>query len=109
MARTAPQQTRAFSMSLDLDAPAEDVWRALTDAQELVRWFPVGARVTPGAGGTMLWTWGEGWDWETRIHAWEPGRMLRLVQTDARPYDTSGNPLPAGEAEPQRIAIEFTL
>ena len=47
MARTVPEQTRAFSMSLDLDAPAEDVWRALTDAQELVRWFPVGARVAP--------------------------------------------------------------
>ena len=109
MEKTAPEQTRAFSMSLDLDASREEVWRALTDAQELVRWFPVGARVTPGAGGKMLWSWGEGWDWETRIDAWEPGRMLRLVQEDARPYDAHGNPLPAGEAEPQRIAIEFTL
>ena len=109
MTKTAPEQTRAVSMSLDLDASCEEVWRALTDAGELVRWFPVGAQVKPGAGGTMLWSWGEGWDWETRIDAWEPGRMLRLVQNDARPYDTHGNPLPPGEAEPQRIAIEFTL
>jgi uncharacterized protein YndB with AHSA1/START domain len=109
MAKTTAEQTRAFSMSLDLDASLEEVWRALTEAEELVRWFPIGARVKPGAGGTMMWSWGEGWDWETQIDAWEPGRLLRLVQNDARPYDTQGNMLPPGEAEPQRIAIEFTL
>jgi len=57
------QPTRAFQMSLEIDASPEDVWRALTEAGELVRWFPVEARVTPGAGGTMAWSWGEGWDW----------------------------------------------
>jgi uncharacterized protein YndB with AHSA1/START domain len=109
MAKTATEQTRAFEMSLDLEASRDEVWRALTDAQELVRWFPTAAQVTPGTGGKMVWSWGEGWDWETRIDAWEPGRMLRLVQEDARPYDTEGHPLPVGEAEPQRIVIEFTL
>jgi uncharacterized protein YndB with AHSA1/START domain len=96
-------------MSLDIGASREDVWRALTEANELVRWFPTEARVTSGEGGTMAWSWGEGWDWETRIDAWEPGRLLRLVQEDARPYDTQGRPLPPGEAEPARIAMEFTL
>jgi len=103
------QPTRAFQMSLEIDASPEDVWRALTEAGELVRWFPAEARVTPGVGGTMAWSWGEGWDWETRIDAWEPGRLLRLVQEDARPYDTQGRPLPAGAVEPARIAMEFTL
>jgi uncharacterized protein YndB with AHSA1/START domain len=32
--------TRTFTMALDIDASPEDVWRALTDAGELVRWFP---------------------------------------------------------------------
>jgi uncharacterized protein YndB with AHSA1/START domain len=109
MEKTATEDRRAFEMSLDIDASREDVWRALTEAEELVRWFPMGARVTPGQGGTMVWSWGEGWDWETRIDAWEPGRLLRLVQDDARPYDTEGRPLPPGEAQPARIAMEFTL
>ena len=109
MNTTPTEASRAFRMSLDIDASREDVWRALTEAEELVRWFPVGARVTPGVGGTMTWSWGEGWDWETRIDAWEPGRLLRLVQEDARPYDIQGRPLPPGEAEPARIAIEFSL
>lgn len=109
MKKPAADQTRAFRMSLELDASPDEVWRALTDEKELIRWFPTGARVTPGEGGTMLWSWGHGEDWETRIEAWEPGRLLRLIQEDARPYDTQGRLLPAGEVEPARIAVEFTL
>jgi uncharacterized protein YndB with AHSA1/START domain len=109
MEKTATEQTRAFRTSLDIDATPDEVWAALTEAKELVRWFPTEARVTPGKGGTMLWSWGHGEDWETRIDAWEPGRLLRLVQEDARPYDTQGKQLPPGEVEPARIAMEFTL
>jgi uncharacterized protein YndB with AHSA1/START domain len=100
---------RAFEMALDIDASPDDVWRALTQAEELVRWFPLDARVVPGVGGTMLWNWGEGWDWESRIEVWEPGRRLRLVQDDARPYDAEGRPLPPGESDSARVAMEFTL
>ncbi len=110
MEKTLPvDQRRAFEMALDIAATPDEVWRALTQAEELVRWFPMEARVTPGVGGTMLWNWGEGQDWESRIDVWEPGRRLRLVQDDARPYDTQGRPLPAGISEPARIAMEFTL
>ena len=109
MEKTAAGQTRAFRMSLDLDATPDEVWRALTEADELVRWFSTEVQVTPGEGGVMLWSWGQGEEWATRIHAWEPGRRLLLVQEDARPYDAQGNPLPAGEVEPARIAVEFTL
>ena len=106
---TVDAPSRAFEMSLDLPASPDEVWRALTVADELVRWFPVDARVTPGLGGSMVWSWGESWDWATRIEAWEPGRLLRLVQEDARPYDAEGRPVPEGQAAPARIAIEFTL
>ena len=109
MAKTATEQTRAFRTSLDIAASPDEVWAALTQAEELVRWFSTEARVTPGTGGTMLWSWGPGEDWETRIDAWEPGRLLRLVQEDARPYDAQGRQLPPGEAAPARIAMEFTL
>lgn len=110
MTKTTPDVPgRAFEMALDLPASPDDVWRALTAAEELVRWFPVDARVTPGPGGSMVWSWGENWDWATRIDAWEPGRLLRLVQEDARPYDAEGRPVPEEQAAPARIAIEFTL
>ena len=50
MEKTVAEQTRAFRMSLDLDASPDEVWRALTEAEELVRWFPPDARVTPDVG-----------------------------------------------------------
>jgi uncharacterized protein YndB with AHSA1/START domain len=110
MEKTVPvEQRRAFEMALDLAATPDDVWRALTTAEELVRWFPLGARVTPGAGGTMWWDWGEGEGWESQIEAWEPCRRLRMVQEEDRPYDAEGRPLPAGESELSRLAMEFTL
>ena len=57
----------------------------------------------------MFWSWGDTGDWETRIDAWEPGRLLRLVQEDARPTDGEGRPLPPGEVEAVRLVMEFTL
>lgn len=111
MERTKPvtKPRRAYQVSLDIDATPDDVWKALTQAEELVRWFPLEARVTPGNGGSMRWSWGEAWVWETRIDAWEPGRLLRLVQEDARPYDAEGRPLPPGQVQTARIAMEFWL
>lgn len=100
---------RKFEMEIDLEATPDEVWRALTEAGELVRWFPFNASVKPGLGGTMQWSWGETWDWQTKIEAWEPGRRLLLVQEDARPYDSEGRPLPPGKVEPARIALEFNL
>ena len=87
----------------------DEVWRALTQAEELVRWFPMEARVTPGVGGTMLWNWGEGQDWESRIDVWEPGRRLRLVAGRCPALRHPGPALAAGMSEPARIAMEFTL
>ena len=83
MEKTAAEQTRAFRMSLDLDATPDQVWRALTEAEELVRWFSTGARVTPGKGGTMLWSWGYGEDWVTRIDAWPMNSLSALRLTPA--------------------------
>jgi len=55
---TTDTKTRSFSMSIDINATPEDVWRALTDAGELMRWLPLQARVTPGKGGSVFWGMG---------------------------------------------------
>lgn len=63
--------------SIAIDADAETVWRALTEGEELKRWFPLDARVTPEAGGALWLSFGEGMDWEAPITLWEPNRHLR--------------------------------
>jgi uncharacterized protein YndB with AHSA1/START domain len=103
-----PDDTRALDITVDIDAPIEDVWRALTDADELVRWFPLVARVTPGTGGTMHWSWGDAWSGIARIDAWDPPRLLRLVD-EYRGFDAEGRPRPDVPRPSGSIVMEFTL
>jgi uncharacterized protein YndB with AHSA1/START domain len=101
--------TRAFDMTIDIAADPEAVWKALTEAAELVRWFPLEASVEPRKGGTMLWSWEEMWDWKHRINAWEPNRLLRLVDDRYVPFDVHGKPMAEGRVRPAPVAIEITL
>jgi uncharacterized protein YndB with AHSA1/START domain len=98
---------RCFEMSIDIDALADTVWDALTKAEELIRWFPLEARVIPGEGGSMYWGWGDGWAGESKIAGWEPHRRLKLVET-RQGFDADGKPL----AEPHQnreLVVEVTL
>jgi len=61
---------------IELNASHEQVWDALTNPAELVKWFPLEARVTPGLGGKFFVSWGPGMEGEGEITAWEPGKRL---------------------------------
>lgn len=69
--------SRSQEHEIAIEAPADAVWRALTDAEELTRWFVEDARVTPGEGGTVWLSWGSDLAGESTIDVWEPGRRLR--------------------------------
>lgn len=73
-----PRPGRTAEGRVDLDAPADRVWRALTEARELERWFPLEARVEPGVGGSLWMSWRNEYEWASEIRAWEPGRHLRI-------------------------------
>ena len=70
---------------ITIDADAATVWRALTDGEELTRWFPLDARVTPGEGGSIWMSFRGGLDWETPIALWEPNRHLRTADPAPSP------------------------
>jgi uncharacterized protein YndB with AHSA1/START domain len=94
MARSKVQPT--IDLRIEINAEVEAVWKALTEAEELTRWFPLQARVTPGTGGSIWASWGEPWAGEARIEGWEPNRHLRTVEPPPQP---GGNPL----------AVDYTL
>ncbi len=81
----SPEKTSAAARSLDrqieINAPVEAVWKALTDAEELTRWFPPKARVEPGMNGSLLWWWAEDIQWPSQIEIWEPNKHLRATYT----------------------------
>lgn len=89
---------RAFEMALEIGGSPEAVWRALTEADELVRWFPLEARVKPGEGGSVWLGWEDPWFFDTSIDVWRPQRRLRLVErrTDDK-------------ARRRTLAMDFTI
>jgi uncharacterized protein YndB with AHSA1/START domain len=98
---------RKFDMSLDINAPIEDVWRALTDAGELTRWFSTNAAITLEPGGTYQLSWGGEWEWTMEVDRVEAPTRLRLVDRQARPFDVNGQPLET--AQPVEVVLEYFL
>ncbi len=74
---TEMSEQRKHEFTIEIEAPSEEVWRAISEASEIVKWFAPEARVTPGEGGSIWMSWGEGMGGEERILIWEPGRRLR--------------------------------
>lgn len=72
--------SRYIEKTVVIDSPVDVVWHALTDAEELTRWFPVDARVKPGLGGSIWLSWGSGCEGEAPITGWEPGRHLQWTE-----------------------------
>ena len=70
--------TRSATGRIEITASPERVWKALTDAAELVRWFPLEARVEPGEGGSIFLSWKNEFAAESKIVAWEPVKRLAI-------------------------------
>jgi uncharacterized protein YndB with AHSA1/START domain len=101
-----------MTSEIEIAASADAVWRALTDAGELTRWFPLDARVTPGPGGTIWLSWGDPVVAVSRIDVWDPSRHLRLIEV--APFGSSlkpagaDAPISAEERESGRT-LDYTL
>ena len=89
---TTTKDTRTIEIEIPVDAPPEAVWKALTDPDELARWFPLEARVEPGEGGSIAVSWGPEIQGLHRIRVWEPEK--RLQTTWFEPTEMFGTPPP---------------
>jgi uncharacterized protein YndB with AHSA1/START domain len=67
---------RRLEKTIEIAAPVAEVWKALTDPKELVKWFPLEARVTPGVGGKVFLSWGPDCEGEAEIVTWEPQKKF---------------------------------
>ena len=82
-----------------INASPEEVWRAISEGDRLKQWFPLDARITPGKGGKVWMSWGEGAEWESPIEVWEPGKRMGTVDV-----------MPGQEgAPPTRIAVDYII
>lgn len=82
---------RAVTVTVRIDADPADVWRAITEPEEIKRWFPLDARGDANDGGTVEVTWGEDQWWGSTFTHPEAGRHLRVV--DESSVEHGGNVL----------------
>ncbi|MEK6644082.1 MAG: SRPBCC domain-containing protein [Planctomycetota bacterium] len=81
---------RSVEKVMEIKAPVEAVWKALTEADELTRWFPLQAKATPGVGGKIWVSWGAPIEGESEIQIWEPNRRLKTTWPFAEGHGTMG-------------------
>jgi uncharacterized protein YndB with AHSA1/START domain len=94
---------RQYETRIELSAPRNAVWKALTEGAEIERWFAPTARVVaPRAGerGSVRWTWGDRHDWPQRIDVFEPARRL-VTRYESAVEDGKGGKRP--------LCVDFSL
>lgn len=67
---------RVHSTEIEIDASPETVWSAVSEADQLTRWYVEDARVEPGEGGKQWIDWGGGQAMEATHLVWQPGERL---------------------------------
>ena len=92
------KKDRSTEMSREISAPVEAVWKALTQGEELQRWFPLEAVASPA---DVKLTWGGGIDWNMEIEEQKENEYLRWG------YDKEHHHLVGQKA--RRLAVEFFL
>jgi len=103
MSAQAKVAGRRIEKQIEISAPVDVVWTALTSAEELARWFPLEARVEPRLGGRLFLSWGPQCEGEGKIHVFEVQRRFGWTEPALTPPDGI-----AGEW-PQQAAVEWIL
>jgi hypothetical protein len=71
---------RTQELQVDVDAPLEAAWKAITEGPGLANWFaPIGEVSGPGAGATVKNGWSEEAVMTSTVDAWEPMRHVRWL------------------------------
>jgi uncharacterized protein YndB with AHSA1/START domain len=64
--------SRSHETVIDIKATPEEVFRAITEPEHIVKWFAPESRVDPRVGGEYVFSWGPGMEGKTTIVAWDP-------------------------------------
>ena len=73
-------ETRQHETVIEIPAPVEEVWKAITEASEIQRWFAPEVRTDARQGGEYFLSWGPGMEGGGTIEVFDAPHHLRLVQ-----------------------------
>jgi hypothetical protein len=98
---------RSHETILEIKATPEEVFRAITDPGEIVKWFAPEARVDSRVGGEYVLSWGPGMEIVKVISAWDPPGHFGADSERSVAYSSQGKPIETGTA--QRIALDYYI
>jgi uncharacterized protein YndB with AHSA1/START domain len=99
--------SRSHETIIDLKATPEEVFRALTDPEQIVKWFVPGARVDPREGGEYVKVWGPGIESKSTISAWEPGKHFGTFSERSIAFGCGGQPVETGVI--QKMIVDYFI
>ena len=99
--------SRSHETFIDIKATPEEVFRAITDPEQIVKWFCSEARVDACVGGEYFFSWGPGMEGSTTISAWEPGKHFGTYSERSIAYGSKGGPVDTGVV--QKICVDYYI
>jgi uncharacterized protein YndB with AHSA1/START domain len=87
------ERSRGYAHRVDIVADAEQVWRALTEAEYLARWCSPGAEIRPRKGGLFRASVDRVIELEAHIDVFEPSRRLRLIYLPSKSLPPTDDPI----------------
>lgn len=92
---------------IDIKATPEQVFRAITEASEIAKWFAPIARVDPRVGGEYFFSWGPGMEGSTTITAWDPYTHFGTCSERSITYGSTGKPVDTGVV--RSMAVDYYI
>ncbi len=92
------RKTRSHETVMEMPAPVERVWKAITDASDVQGWLAPEVKIDAREGGEYWVSWGGGMNAASKIEVFDAPHHLRV---------TKDRPDPGGSAEPVHIAIDY--
>jgi len=77
---TEKKPVRTLELQVDIDAPIEAAWKAITEGPGIANWFaPIAEVSAPGAGATVKAGWSDEMMMTNTVDAWEPLKHVRWL------------------------------
>jgi uncharacterized protein YndB with AHSA1/START domain len=77
---TEKKPERTLELQVDIDAPIEAAWKAITEGPGIANWFaPIAEVSAPGAGATVKAGWSDEMMMTNTVDAWEPLEHVRWL------------------------------
>lgn len=92
---------------IEIKATPEEVFRAITDPAQIVKWFAPYARVDGRLGGEYVISWDPALEGGGVISVWDPPQHFGEYSERSVAYDCEGKPVDTGV--PQKIAIDYYI